>query len=131
MNLALELHDSELAKTDADEEFVRLTLYPAIFHRSIGNPGVDTGVTSTGEAELIFHGATIERGADRAFGSIWKGQIELDGSRHEGLIPIPWDVSGQVRVSLELASGSTLSISASRLTCASLGNETPLDEFVV
>ena len=127
----MEFHDSELAKTDAEVEFTRLTLYPAIFHRSVGNPGVDTGVTSSGEAELKFYGAAIHSGGDRAFGAIWKARIEIDGHRHEGLIPVPWDVTGRVKASFELASGSTLVISASRLTCTTVGKEAELDEFGV
>ena len=130
MNLALELHDSELAKTDTDAEFARLTLYPAVLHRSVGNPGVDTGVTTAGEAELTFYDATIVAGRDRAFGSIWTGRIEIDGHRHEGLIPVPWDVSGRIQATFELASGTVLSISAARLTCTCREGNASLDEFV-
>ena len=89
MNLAVEFHDSDLAKLEVMPESIRLTLRPAMLHSSEGVPGRDSGTVASGSAELTFFDAALAGGSVEASGTISDAELVLEeiGEDHFDFIP--------------------------------------------
>jgi hypothetical protein len=97
MREAVELHDSEISLGRHSGSSVVLV---AVVHLSEDRPGYDSGTTGTQLAELVVEEANVESIPSSLPLSILSGQVFVGAQVVENLLPLPFDVAGDVLVEL-------------------------------
>jgi hypothetical protein len=127
MNEAVELHDSDITAIHHAGSDMVLELV-AIVHSSEGRPGRDPGKTGTQPAELVIEDAHIASTPTSLPLSILFGRISIDAQTLENVLPLPFDMAGDVRLELGGAEG-TLSAKGRRARLVLRGTWQYLDDF--
>ena len=128
MNAALEFHDSEVSKVEANAGSVRVLFSAAYVHRSEGIPGVDNGEGYVQTVELQIAGAIWKGSIDDCVGNISDGDLFVAGMPVR-LVPLPFEATDEVRLELQFTNGSTLSTSGSSVHVRQTGEARFIERF--
>lgn len=126
MNRALELHDSRLRSTNVDASGVHLQLIGYV-HQSDGRPGIDAGTGWLQGVELSVWGPGPDVMRIHS-SSITDGELRIDDNRYAGLVPLPLEQTGSVRLQLRLE-GWTLSLAGHRISVRTVGEAEFVETF--
>ena len=99
-NRAIEIHDSDLEALVVSDGMITLNFESAYIHQSEGAPGTDAGTGWTQPIVIRLHGNVVNGGLREMPCSLWDGQLILNGTIHDNLIPIPLNVEGEIELSL-------------------------------
>lgn len=110
---AIELHDSTLAAMRREGDALVLALRPAYVHRD--------GAGWSQEVDLHLSGAIEATVRAELPSRIWGGTLETPYGVAEGLLRLPLDASGPVRLVCELVTGARIDVSATAIRIALLG----------
>lgn len=105
-NRAIEIHDSALNQIILESRAVVLHLPCVYIHSSEGRPGIDAGTGWTQQAILRIEEAHVEGQFPREAYSddvfyLSDGQIEVNGTVFDNMIPVPPDVRGSIELQME------------------------------
>ncbi len=135
-NRAIEIHDSVLDRITFEERTAVLHFPSVCIHSSEGLPGIDAGSGWTQEAVLRIGDAHVEgkfseesRDANEGNGHwLSDGNLRIDGTVTDNLIPIPLDVQCEVELSLECW-GQVVRITGNSIRLDLLGSAKYIEEF--
>jgi hypothetical protein len=118
MNCSLEFHDSRVASVQSSGDQVTIIFDAAYLHRSDGEPGSDKGTGWVQAGSLEFSSASLSDSPDIGEGWIVDGSLRVDGGDELHLIPVPFNVVGNVAATLSFNNGYVLQLqgTSSRLT---------------
>jgi hypothetical protein len=126
--IALEFHDSEIARASIEGPDLVLTFSAAYVHRSSGNPGIDAGQGYLAPLVLAFRGARCTGDLSRCIGTLSDGA--LDGPDiPRGLLPLPFTTTNPVHAHLQFTNGTTLDVHAAGMDCRITGEERFVESF--
>ncbi len=97
-NRAIELHDSDVTAVSWVGRELHLAI-DAYVHASNGAPAIDAGSGWIWPGVLVVDAAEVLEGAPGAF-TILDGTVTIDRRASEGLVRLPFDVTGRVRLDL-------------------------------
>jgi hypothetical protein len=123
-NRALDFHESEVlaVRHEGKDSIVHLEAY---LHTTEGRPGKDPGTGWLQEAQLIIGEGRVSRQCDALW--ILEGRLEVDGEIYSGLLPLPFERAGLVRLELSGAEG-TLAITGRGARLVLLGEPRLIEE---
>ncbi len=107
MNAALEFHDSEVSKVEANTESLRVLFSAAYVHRSEGVPGVDNGEGYVQAVELRISSAAWKGPLGECIGKISDGDLFVADTPIR-LVPLPFEATGEVRLEVQFTNGAML-----------------------
>lgn len=118
INIAIELHDSEVLAVDVDGEGRGSVLLDAYVHRTESEPGVAPGEGGVQRVRINLETMKIDGEVGDLPAYIYEGSITIGSSIQDNLIPFPASYSESARLSMMLSedarvvvvSGSQLSI---------------------
>ena len=110
---AIELHDSTLAAMRREGDALVLALRPAYVHRD--------GAGWSHDADIHLFEVVDAAVPDALPSRIWGGTLETPYGVAEGLLRLPLDASGPVRLVCELVTGARIEVSATAIRIALLG----------
>ena len=110
-NRAIEIHDSALQEIIVEGDAAVLHFPHVYIHESEGRPGVDAGTGWSQEAVLRIGNARVEgsfpdgnrealAGCNDDVFCLNDGVLVINGAVSDNMIPIPLDVSGDVKLKL-------------------------------
>lgn len=118
MNAAIEIHDSHLTGIEKRGAVLEVHL-SAYIHKSEGEPGVDRGTGWTQDAILAFADGVVE-GLPKSWPvDLGDGELRWEGQTRHNVIPIPFQSTGSVSLTLRpmwdfdhpiVASGSSVQL---------------------
>lgn len=111
---AIELHDSVLARVEHDGSETRFFFEPAYLHRSPGEPGLDSGTGWLVEALLSIGNSTEAPLVSGLPARISDGTITADGVTYQNVVPVPLSATIEIKLTIELETGSVISFSGRR-----------------
>jgi hypothetical protein len=121
MNTALEFHDSEVQSIQADDDGgVSLHFSGAYIHKSVGQPGVDSGTGHIQAAKVSFSEAHFAGDLAECVGPLSDGSISVNG-RSLSLFPIPYSFPGPVAAEFTFQNGASIKIDANAVECSVFG----------
>jgi hypothetical protein len=129
MNAAIELHDSELASVNVFGKDVRIALRPAYIHKSLREPGVDTGTGWVQDIDLVIENGLVEGELSKLPVELGTGQLCFDGHSISNVLPLPLDRIGAVEVTLEPMWGGMVQVRGSRIRVELVGEAKYVEEF--
>ena len=108
-NQAIEIHDSTLDQITLESDVAVLHFPKVYIHSSEGRPSIDAGSGWTQEAVIRIGNAHIDgkfsQESREAYGGsahwLSDGSLRINGSVFDNLIPIPLDVQGEIKLTLE------------------------------
>lgn len=110
---AIELHDSTLAAMRREGDALVLALRPAYVHRDGAGWSQEVDLNLSRAIEATVRADLPSR--------IWGGTLETPYGVAEGLLRLPLDASGPVRLVCELVTGARIDVSATAIRIALLG----------
>lgn len=126
MREAIELHDSKVTAIATAGSSARVAIQ-AYLHRSEGEPGTSPGTGWIQQAELRLEGVEVRNPAPTEL-DVLDGFVEVAGRRYANLVPLPFDVTGPVRVLLDGPQG-VFEASATAARFALVGDARCVEEF--
>jgi hypothetical protein len=127
-NRAIELHDSSVLRIEHEGADLVLHL-EAYVHVSDGRPGIDAGSGGTQPATLRVEAAVIhERPPTNATLWVTEGHAEVDDQVFANLLPVPFDLTGNVQLKLQGAEGSMVA-TGTRIVVTLHGEFKFIEEF--
>jgi hypothetical protein len=123
MNSAIELHDSECLAIERDSRGNGALILDAYIHRTNGEPSPSPREGGWQRVRLAIECLTPSREIDSLPATIYKGSLEVGGSRVDDLIPLPSSHSGDVSLTLVLLDDERmLSITGKNISIGSQGD---------
>ncbi len=129
MNSAIEFHDSTVADIRAVAGALHLDLPSAYVHRSIGQPGIDSGTVFLQPAEVVFSNATHKEAGGPCGGSISDASISVNGREFANMVPLPFTAQGTVSASFIFTSGGVLSVNGTGVSCQVSGEAVLVEAY--
>lgn len=123
---ALEFHDSQLESVAGDSNGLSLTLQ-AYVHESRGRPGIDPGTGWHQRVLVKIEDPVCDLGS-LAPSSIADGELWTPNGHRVGIVPIPLDEDGKIRLDLQFT-GAAVSLTGSRIVIAPIGEPKFVDHF--
>src|SRR6267142_3827371 len=118
MNTALEFHDSRVQSIQADDDRgVSLHFSGAYIHKSMGQPGVDSGTGHIQAARVSFSGTHLGGDLAKCVGPLSDGIISVNG-HSLSLLPVPYLFLGPVAAEFTFQNGASIRIDASAVECS-------------
>lgn len=108
VNTEIEMHDSSVVEVKQHDDGSGFVLLDAVIFRSEGLPGRDDGVCGVQTARFIFSNMTLEGDVGSGEPGIYHGSLEIDGIRHENMIPVPLLAQGTIALKMMLADDARL-----------------------
>ena len=115
---AIEFHDSELLFARLEGRDLRLRV-AAYVHVSEGEPGRDSGTGWTQDVDFILRDAHVELPAPERL-ELSDGRLRNDDRLLEGMVPLPFEDVGAVRLELE-GIGGNFCATATSISVVGLG----------
>jgi hypothetical protein len=128
MNIALELHDSEVGACRSRDQDLCIAFSAAYVHHSEGAPGVDSGSGYVQALEMLLQQASWSGSLPSCLGRLSDGRISA-GGQHLQLVPLPCDLNGPVRLELTFQNGEALAVTAARMTVRFTGEPRFVESF--
>ena len=102
----------------SSDDVVTISFEAAYLHRSDGEPGVDKGTGWLQAGSLVFGSASLSATPDIGEGWIVNGALRVGAADELHLIPVPFDVVGNVAATFTFNNGYVLQLQgkSSRLT---------------
>jgi len=97
---AIEFHDSELLFVRREGPNLRLRL-DAYVHVSHGEPGRDSGTGWTQDVDFILRDARVDVPAPAGRLELADGRLRIGDRVLEGLVPLPFEEVGAVKLELD------------------------------
>lgn len=99
-NQAAEIHDMRLKAIRLEETSVVVEL-SAFIHSTSGTPGFDPGVGWYQAAELHISAGVVGQTPSPITLWVLDGSIEVAGTDHDNLLPLPFHLNGATRLRFE------------------------------
>jgi hypothetical protein len=128
VNVAIEIHDSELAAVLPTQNGVIVRLAPAYVHRSLARPGFDAGSGWSQPVELLFEFGVVEGQRPELPCTLDDGSIS-GGAEFRGMIPLPCVVETPVRFEARNLVGDLVVIRGVALEVKPVGEASYVEEF--
>jgi len=129
MNKALELHDSSLDLIEENDGQINLWLNEAIVHHTEGEPGIDKATCYIQKLEIKLTD-TIKLNIPKHFPiDISDGYFVINNERHDNMIKIPIESSGDIEVFILTMHNERLKIQAKKMLILEHGEPEFLQEF--
>jgi hypothetical protein len=128
LNLALELHDSEVSASVLDGTSLRIAIALALVHVSENRPGIDSGNVYTQSAEVLIANARVKTPLSSCIGKISDGHMDIEAERFL-MLPLPFDKSTAVHLKLIFANGEELEVSGTSIQVTRHGEPKFLEHF--
>jgi hypothetical protein len=129
MNAALEFHDSHVESIQADDDgSVSLHFSEAYIHKSVGQPGVDSGTGHIQAARVSFSEAHFDGDLAECVGPLSDGIILVSG-HSLSLLPVPYSFRGPVAANFTFQNGASVKIDASAVECCVFGPAAFVETF--
>ena len=129
MNTCIELHDSQLSEFLRTDRDLTLRFTPVYLHKSAGRPGRDAGTGWVQEARLIFSDASSTGGPYDWPCDVMDGELVLDATRYQHLIPVPLEFEGSVELRLIFGPHHSLVVKAKKVRLELIGQARYAEEF--
>lgn len=130
MNVAIELHDSNLVAIEERDGMVVVRLEPAYIHKSDGVPGFDRGTGWVQFAKMEIQSACIEGEYPNHEERIMDGTLVIGCDEHVNIVPIPLNLSNAViRLCIKINELYSFVISGSGIRVELLGSPRFIEEF--
>jgi hypothetical protein len=126
-NRAIEIHDSVLDALSLDNGDAVLHFSHLYIHESGGRVGIDPGSGWSQGGNLTISNAVVEGSFSEWPAHLHDGQIAVDGTVYENLIPISLNVVGKIELRLKSWS-DVISIIGKGAKLALVGEATYLEE---
>ena len=123
------MHDSRVAAISGRNGTVVVHFQPAYLHKSEGRPAFDHGTGWEQEARLIFFEASVSGDFPDWPCNIMEGEIEVDGKRHDNLIPVPLAGLKSAKLSFIFDSIHTVRISSFGVRLELVAEPKYIEEF--
>ena len=121
MNAALEFHDSYVQIIQPDNAGgVSLHFSEAYIHKSVGQPGVDSGTGHVQAARVSFSEARLVGDLAECVGALSDGIILVNG-HSLSLLPVPYSFRGLVAANFTFQNGASVKIDAITVECCVFG----------
>jgi hypothetical protein len=127
-NRAIEIHDSVLDALSLDNGDAVLHFSHLYIHESQGRAGSDPGSGWSQKGNLTISNAVIEGSFSKWPADLHGGQIAVDGTVYENIIPISLDVMGKIELRLQSWS-DVIFIIGKGAKLELVGEATYLEEF--
>jgi hypothetical protein len=130
MNAALEFHDSCVQSIHTDDHGdVSLNFSEAYIHKSVGQPGVDSGTGHFQAATVSFSQAHLGGDLAECVGPLSDGTILVNG-HSLSLLPVPYSFRGPVvAANFTFQNGAFVKIDASAVECCVFGPSEFVETF--
>jgi hypothetical protein len=128
VNSAFEFHDSKVSTVNLVGSDLELIFEPAYIHRSVGKPGIDPGQGFNQKVHLKLGEAMWIGVLKDCFGTLSDGTLTHEG-KTSNLLPIPFESTGGISISLIFQSGERLFVEAKSAKCAAAGPEFFIENF--
>jgi hypothetical protein len=129
VNVAIELHDSELANVDVVGTRVRISLRPAYIHKSLGTPGVDAGTGWIQEIDLVIEDGLVKGELRKLPADLGGGELSVDEHSISNVLPLPLNTIGRIVLTLELKWGGVIHVHGSRIVAEPINEAKYVEEF--
>lgn len=129
MNCGLEFHDSRVASIHASDDAVTITFEAAYLHRSAGEPGIDKGTGWIQAGSLAFGSAILSATPEIGEGWIVDGSLRVDAADELHLIPVPFDVVGNIAATFTFNNGYVLHLNAKSAGLILIGDASFVEDF--
>jgi hypothetical protein len=126
---AVEFHDSVVAAVYHEGAIITIDFSPAYVHRSEGTPDIARGTGWAQRALMTLSGYHISGELPKLPCSLSGGTVELGSEVYNNLIPVPFNFTGVVRVTLSFADDSCIDLSACELAIDVFGDATYIEEL--
>ncbi len=127
-NRAIEIHDSVLDALSLRDGQAILHFSHLYIHESEGRVGIDPGSGWTQEGNLTISDAVVEGSFLEWPADLHEGQIAVDGTVYENLIPISLNVVGKIELRLQSWS-DVISIAGTGARLELVGEAKYIEEF--
>ena len=115
MNVAIEMHDSELLSVEIDDAGRGSVLLGAFVHRSVGKPGVSPGDGGVQLVRITMDQMAIEGGVGELPAYVYQGSLLVGDTLQDNMVPF------QPNTRLSFASKMMLSEDARVITVSGKG----------
>jgi hypothetical protein len=128
LNVAIEIHDSELGSIELAGRTATLRLAPAYVHKSYGEPGVDAGTGWTQHVTIVIDDAVVESSVPSFPCDLTDGTLTVNTESWDNLIPLPLRRQGSVSLVLVGMWGGSVSVSGKEITATPNGDATYIED---
>ena len=128
-NRSIEFHDSTLYSIQKIGDTIEILLKPAYVHESSGRPGVDKGIGCSQDVMIVLSESNLPTLTNVFPVDISEGEIKSNEIHIRNMLPIPFDLTENFTLKLELTDGSNLVFSGTKINVKTLGDATFIENF--
>ena len=127
----LEMHDTEISQIiyDKGQDYITLELRPAIVHKMLNNTKKKNHTVWIQNIDLRLLKIDGDPDLPLCPQEISDGFLEIDGSRYENMLTMPFKEAGKCRLWLQFKNGNTLEIHCKNIETRSKSEAEYLEDF--
>jgi hypothetical protein len=130
VNVAIEMHDSELVSVGFDEAGSGSVLLRAYVHRTPGEPGVSSGEGGVQLVRIIVEQMEIEGNVGELPSYIYEGSLLAGDILENNMVPFPAEYGSSVRLKMMLSEDArVVTVSGNGATIKPEGEFEYVEEF--